>query len=243
MNAPLNIKPGVFYAACGGEGIVMDLVANRYFAVSSVGTRVWDAIERGLSPDQAALDLTRSAAIEEQDAQELVQALLASWHRDQLMTAADPRTFEQVPRSRPRGAPAKETIELENTPVRARAVAQYLAASSWYAVTKKRHGLIEVLNRLVELAPRVRPRDHDLVSYSIARAARFVRQVFRQGQPDCLDRSIVLAVALRWSGVDAELCLGVRRVPFVAHAWVEVGGRSLLQKPSKIELNSIIARF
>ena len=40
----------------------------------------------------------------------------------------------------------------------------------------------------------------------------------------CLQRSGVIACLLRMRGVPAQLVIGCRKVPFLAHAWVEVHG-------------------
>jgi hypothetical protein len=40
----------------------------------------------------------------------------------------------------------------------------------------------------------------------------------------CLQRSAVLVKLLRDKGVSAHMVIGVQKMPFKAHAWVEVGG-------------------
>jgi Transglutaminase-like superfamily len=47
---------------------------------------------------------------------------------------------------------------------------------------------------------------------------------------DCLVRSLSLFRYLRACGVPAEHVIGVRRIPFDAHAWVEVGGVPMLDR-------------
>jgi hypothetical protein len=41
----------------------------------------------------------------------------------------------------------------------------------------------------------------------------------------CLQRSFVTTYLLRKYGVDAWMVLGAQKIPFQAHAWVEVNGR------------------
>jgi hypothetical protein len=41
----------------------------------------------------------------------------------------------------------------------------------------------------------------------------------------CLQRSVVGAVLLRHYGIEAQVVIGCRAVPFACHAWVEVDGR------------------
>jgi hypothetical protein len=50
----------------------------------------------------------------------------------------------------------------------------------------------------------------------------------RRAPNDCLVRSLALFSYLRWSGIPASHVIGIRRVPFAAHAWVEVSGEGVL---------------
>jgi hypothetical protein len=47
----------------------------------------------------------------------------------------------------------------------------------------------------------------------------------------CLQRSATTACLLRLSGVNAQLVIAARRMPFDAHAWVEMNGRVLNDSP------------
>lgn len=47
----------------------------------------------------------------------------------------------------------------------------------------------------------------------------------------CLQRSAVGVLLLRWRGIPAELVIGVRKVPFYAHAWIELDGLVLNDSP------------
>ena len=46
----------------------------------------------------------------------------------------------------------------------------------------------------------------------------------------CLQRSFVTTYLLRRHGVDAEMVLGAQKIPFQAHAWVEVNGRAVNER-------------
>ena len=41
----------------------------------------------------------------------------------------------------------------------------------------------------------------------------------------CLQRSAVLVRMLRANGIGASMVIGAQKMPFMAHAWVEVGGQ------------------
>jgi transglutaminase superfamily protein len=47
----------------------------------------------------------------------------------------------------------------------------------------------------------------------------------------CLQRSAATTSLLREIGIAAELVIGVQQTPFKAHAWVEVDGRPVNDKP------------
>ena len=46
----------------------------------------------------------------------------------------------------------------------------------------------------------------------------------------CLQRSFVTTYLLRKHGVAAEMVLGAQKLPFRAHAWVEVDGRAINER-------------
>lgn len=58
----------------------------------------------------------------------------------------------------------------------------------------------------------------------------------------CLQRSAATTVLLRNAGIPAELVIGVQQLPFKAHAWVEVSGEVVNDKPSVIELYAVLER-
>jgi hypothetical protein len=46
----------------------------------------------------------------------------------------------------------------------------------------------------------------------------------------CLQRSAVMACLLRHCGIPAEMVLGAQKMPFEAHAWVEVDGQAINER-------------
>jgi hypothetical protein len=61
-------------------------------------------------------------------------------------------------------------------------------------------------------------------------------------QVPCLQRSAAATCLLRESGVPAELLIGAQSLPFRAHAWVEVNGRVVNDKPYIAELYAVVDR-
>ena len=58
----------------------------------------------------------------------------------------------------------------------------------------------------------------------------------------CLQRSAATACLLKKYGFAAELVVGVQHVPFLAHAWVELDGLVINDKPYMSEIYSVLAR-
>ena len=58
----------------------------------------------------------------------------------------------------------------------------------------------------------------------------------------CLQRSAATACLLRKFGVPAQLVIGAQQMPFKAHAWVEVDGRVVNDKPYTPEMYAVLDR-
>ncbi len=58
----------------------------------------------------------------------------------------------------------------------------------------------------------------------------------------CLQRSAATACLLKRHGVPAQMVIGAQQLPFRAHAWVEVDGRVVNDKPYVAELYPILER-
>jgi hypothetical protein len=56
----------------------------------------------------------------------------------------------------------------------------------------------------------------------------------------CLQRSAATACLLKRSGVDAKMMIGAQQQPFKAHAWVEVDGRVVNDKPYMREMYAVL---
>jgi hypothetical protein len=61
-------------------------------------------------------------------------------------------------------------------------------------------------------------------------------------QAQCLQRSAATACLLRQYGVPAELVIGAQQLPFKAHAWVEVHGQVVNDKPYMREMYAVLDR-
>jgi hypothetical protein len=58
----------------------------------------------------------------------------------------------------------------------------------------------------------------------------------------CLQRSAATACLLKRLGIPAQLVIGAQQLPFKAHAWVEVDGRVVNDKPYTPEMYAVLDR-
>jgi hypothetical protein len=58
----------------------------------------------------------------------------------------------------------------------------------------------------------------------------------------CLQRSAATACLLKRYGVPARMVIGAQQMPFKAHAWVEVDGRVVNDKPYTPEMYAVLDR-
>src|SRR6267378_143376 len=58
----------------------------------------------------------------------------------------------------------------------------------------------------------------------------------------CLQRSAATACLLKKYGVAAQMVIGAQHMPFKAHAWVEVHGRVVNDKPYMPEMYAVLDR-
>jgi hypothetical protein len=60
---------------------------------------------------------------------------------------------------------------------------------------------------------------------------------------DCLQSAAATVCLLRLHGIPADLVIGVQRLPFEAHAWVESDGQIVMNDRSRLAPYQAIARF
>ena len=58
----------------------------------------------------------------------------------------------------------------------------------------------------------------------------------------CLQRSAATACLLKKYGVSAQMVIGAQQMPFKTHAWVEVDGRVVNDKPYTPEMYAVLDR-
>jgi transglutaminase superfamily protein len=91
---------------------------------------------------------------------------------------------------------------------------------------------VSIVRRLSKLKNE-RPVDDALVQAVCRKVA--LAGVFYPGRARCLEQSLTLFLLLRRRGIAADLRIGVQPYPFSAHAWVELKGVPLSERPETIQ--------
>ena len=121
-----------------------------------------------------------------------------------------------------------------------------LAASAWLGLVAfdiLRLAGFRILHGLVRRCPiRRRPRrgapDVEEIVWAVDEAC-----VWYVKAAACLQRSAVATWLLRRHGLDATLVIGCRPAPFESHAWVEVGGRIVNDRPQYQKFFAVLERL
>jgi Transglutaminase-like superfamily len=93
----------------------------------------------------------------------------------------------------------------------------------------------------IPLAPHRRSSGRELESLICEAMKRMVPLYWKRVQ--CLQRSVVTARLLRAYGAQADVVIGYRLAPFLAHAWVEVGSRMVNDSPTFQARLHVLERF
>jgi hypothetical protein len=241
----ITTKPGVLFAPTASGGILMDLHADKFVALTPVSAAIWDSIAAGRSVQDVLSNVTQMKGLQAEQAEALLTRQLALWEKAELLNT--PEAPVSLPR--PKSAPALAPGELPMASVADEAlnvalVAKLFLAEVQYRRTMSRQGLARTLV-LLQSEKGASPKAPEAVMRRVVRSYHALRRAFRQGRTsyDCLFRSLALAAVLRRKGINADLCIGIIDLPFTSHAWVEALGLVLNETASKRDEYTAVGRF
>ena len=218
MAGTFALGPSVRYARAEGLGVLLDLRTSTYKVLDEVATSMLEGLIGSADLD-AQLDawcgaggVDRTTVRSELD--RFAEACLA----DGVLSTAAPNGGAPAERGSP---PARPT---RRGPQAARAL--HALASTWRDLRSDGFGPTYERYANIPVAPAAAAREACLKTF--VRAENL--WLSRLSPNDCLPRSLALFRYLRCEGVAAEHVIGVRRVPFAAHAWVEADGDALLDE-------------
>lgn len=234
---------------CESTGsVVMDVSRGKYFALNVVGAEMWSALEDGADGTRLLDRLEARFEVERERLRGDVERLLVELvDRGLLVPATAPIEATSLDTSvveamdRPGLGPARgATVPLEPRPpaeVKPPSASPAAVALAWVGLLAA-DAMVHVagfrrLHQIARIVP-PRPRRSPPSSRTVAATCRAVDRAaglyFKRAW--CLQRSFLTTMLLRARGVPADLVVGVRSAPFMAHAWVEHEGRVINDRAS-----------
>jgi hypothetical protein len=205
-------SPTIRHAEIDGLRVLLDLPTERYRVLDDSASVLWSI----LICDTDARTALESFDVDEERLRADLDAFAGRCVEERLLQRVDavaaPPAFDE-PRTR-----AWERV----LPRWVRALACLLETRRALA----REGLWATYERCAREPVAARVPDAAAALSSFVAAENLF--VARRAPDDCLLRSLALYRFLRRCGVAAEHVIGVRRLPFAAHAWVEAAGSVLL---------------
>lgn len=237
-----GLRPAATVRAAGDDEhlVLLDLASGLYFSLNALGLRVWQGLEGGSTPGQVidalADEFSMPRDVVDRDVTALIDYLAG--RRLLVASAAEP----PLPSPRPAAArPPLTTVERrQGRPGAALVAAAWLVLAHLDFVARN-GDLRRCLAKLRPLPAVERaPVDDDGVARVVAAVDRAAALYFKRAW--CLQRSVACVRMLRRRGVPARLALGVRPMPFYAHAWAELDGRVINDREWVCEL-AVLDRF
>lgn len=86
------------------------------------------------------------------------------------------------------------------------------------------------------------PKLHDVELINLINRAVDMASIWYWKEVKCLQRSAATACLMKKCGIPAEMVIGVQQLPFRCHAWVEVDGQVVNDKPYMAEIYRVLDR-
>jgi hypothetical protein len=229
----LTVSEFVRHCTLDGRVVVLDLRVGTYLVFDAVASTMWNIMLT--SVDES--DRVERLAADFDVSSDRVRKDLAAFARS---------CAERNLVSDPAASVVSESAErVSGTNARARPPTIFHAWQCLYTTrrTLARRGFSCAYQRIYDL-PKAAGDPDGVRLRAALRAFSRAENFFPAGDAriDCLPRSLALLQFVRSVGIGAEHCIGVRRFPFGAHAWVEVAGTVVHDSPAFVRDFHVIAR-
>lgn len=210
-------------------GVVLDLKHDRLLKLNSVGAEMWTLLARGMSETQIVGEIAQRYAVDPSRVREDLRNLLSRAEElgisPQSILIAE-RTEQTANDVIEKSSAAREQDQSAQNavPPMADIVKAILGLALFDVILSCRS--LETLCSVVR-SWRVKAPRSTSDATGCAEVSRAVERacVWYPKRALCLQRSAVTTCLLRQRGINAHMVVGVRAMPFLAHAWVEVEGR------------------
>lgn len=233
----------LYLAQSKDGGILFDLHRNRFLKLNPLGVEIWTALGNGAAQSAVIADIAHHYQVAPETVSKDVNELLSRAAGLGIL----PGPFQQaIPQNDPPaenrpscpwyGRDLSERERPRKLPVLL-ALCGLLAFDLLLAI-RSLSGLCAAVQRW---PAKIRQRPAALINEICTAVDKAC--VWYPKKALCLQRSAVTACLLRTYGVAAKMVIAVRPVPFMAHAWVELDGAVVNDRPAVKNLYTVLARF
>jgi len=209
--------------------VVLDIEHDRMLKLNSVGAEIWKLLSAGETEPQIVRKISQQYEVSDQRVAEDVRALMMKIEQCRLSPGNSILTAQPGPRAQSNTQPSypwygqtqdddhspKPKLELVMTAFLGLAIFDLiLFFSSLRSLC--------VCVRACPVSRQGSPPGPDTIGQLCSSVQRAC--VWYPKQALCLQRSAVTTCLLRICGIASQMVVGVRPLPFLAHAWVEVDG-------------------
>jgi len=226
-------------------GILLDLANNRFLKLNPVGVQIWTALSEGASSADIGTKIAAKHHVEVHRVLSDVKQLLLQAAEIGLSPGpfhtAEPETKprKQNGASFPWYGPQLGATATPGTLQILKAIVGFIVFD-FVLNTRSLQGLCECIQGW---PVKHQPDNPQLPTVGQVCAAVEQASLWYPKKSLCLQRSAVATWLLRREGIAAELVLAVRSMPFMAHAWVEVNGDVINDRPQVKRLYRVLARY
>jgi hypothetical protein len=215
-------------------GVVLDLNHDRLLKLNTVGTEMWSLLSRGMSEEQVVENIVHRYSVEPLRVREDLRSLLRRASELELspesVLTAESLEISTTQEGKSCAIPVQDQNALGGTTTIGGLLKAIVGLVLFDVILSCLS--LETLCSTVRSWP-VKPLPSTGKTAVIAQVCRTVERasVWYPKKALCLQRSAVTTCLLRERGIRAQMVVGVRAMPFLAHAWVEVSGRVVNDLP------------
>lgn len=229
----MQVSADVFHGVVGGLVVILHMPSEEYLILDEVGTSMW------------------SLLLAEEDDSAIVRSLSDIYSVEIPQLKEDLINFKMQCVDKGLLVIKTPIYEISEAPRIKHNMTRLSMWRAWWCllITSRRlssRGLNQTYRECCQTPALLETPDSDAslmerALNTFSRAENFF--VSKEAPQDCLPRSLALFLFLRSSGLAVEHCIGIRRFPFHAHAWVEHNGVVVHDNPLCGAVYKTIARI
>ena len=228
LNVALSNDRCLYFAFTNDGGAIFDQKHDCLFKLTPVAAEIWELLQQGKSEAETVIEIAARYNVDQQRVKADVAALLRQ--STQLgFTPADTRVSETVRTSSLLPKPQESITLQDDTAPTLMTISAFLSLVAFDLILFMFS--FDTMCRIVKTR-RVRgcSREPARIAGQVCSAVQKACVWFPH-KAVCLQRSAVTTCLLRTHGIEAHMVVGIRPMPFLAHAWTEVDGVVVNDRP------------